>query len=546
MPEPRTFTPRTGGLNPEPSARRILVADPIAEAGIRRLRDGAQVDVATGKSAEELISLIPAYDALVVRSETRVTEAILRAGERLKVVARAGVGVDNIDVSAATLSGVVVVNSPQGNTTAAAEHTVALLMAMARNIPNAVASMRAGEWKRSKFVGVEVYNKVLGVIGLGNVGREVATRARGLEMRVIGCDPFVTPEAAEKIGVGLVSLEELLRQSDFITVHTKLTAQNRGMIGDAQFDMMKSGVRILNTARGGIIDEEALLRALEAGKVAGAALDVFEQEPLPPGSPLVAHPNVIATPHLGASTEEAQVNVALDVADQILAILDGLPPRSAVNMPAISAEVYARIAPHLELGMKIGRLQAQLADGPIRGLSVSYGGDLLSLDVQPVTRGVLMGLLQPILAQSVNFVNAPSIAEQRGIRVTESKIAGEADYPNYICVEAEETDGTRRTIGGTALSRRDLRIREIDRFQIDLKPEGHMLLARHHDRPGIIGTVGMMLGQAGINIAGMYVGREAAGQRAIMVLTVDDPAPEELLEQIREAIGAEFVRLIAL
>jgi D-3-phosphoglycerate dehydrogenase len=317
------------------------------------------------------------------------------------------------------------------------------------------------------------------------------------------------------------------------------------MIDDTAFAQMKDGVRILNCARGGIIDEGALLRALESGKVAGAALDVFEQEPVPSDSPLVVHPRVIGTPHLGASTEEAQVNVALDVADQILAVLDGRPPRSAVNMPAVSADVFARIEPHLELGIKIGRLHAQLADGPVRAVSVIYSGDLLDLDVQPVTRGVLMGLMQPVLAQSVNFVNAPYIAEQRGIRVTESKTAGEDEYGNYICVEVEEGSG-RRTIGGTVLGRRDMRIREIDQFAIDLRPEGHLLFARHHDRPGIIGTVGTMLGQARINIAGMYVGREAVGQRAIMVLTVDEAVSEELLEQIKDAIQAEFVRLVEL
>jgi D-3-phosphoglycerate dehydrogenase len=523
----------------------VLVSDPVAQAGIERLRRGATVDVATGLSPEELIARIPDYDALVVRSETRVTAAVLAAGKRLKAVARAGVGVDNIDVSAATEHGVIVVNSPQGNTIAAAEHTIGLLMAMARNIPNAAASMRAGEWKRSQFIGIEVYNKVLGVLGLGSVGREVATRAQGLGMRVVGSDPFVTPEAAEKIGVTLAPLDALLRQADFITVHTKLTPQNRGMISDPEFALMKDGVRVLNTARGGIIDESALLRALESGKVAGAALDVFEQEPAPPGSPLVAHPNVVSTPHLGASTEEAQVNVALDVADQILAVLEGRPPRSAVNMPALSAEVFARIEPHLELGVKIGRLHAQLAASAIRSVSVTYSGDLLNLDIQPVTRGVLMGLLQPVLAQSVNFVNAPFIAEQRGIRVTETKTAGEDDYPNYIRVTAESGDG-RRTIGGTVLGRRDMRIREIDQFPIDLKPEGHMLLARHVDRPGIIGTVGTLLGEAGINIAGMYVGREALGKRAIMVLTVDEAVPEALLEQIAAAIHAEFIRPVEL
>jgi D-3-phosphoglycerate dehydrogenase / 2-oxoglutarate reductase len=524
---------------------RVLVADPIAQRGVERLRQGAEVDVITGQSAEQLIERIPQYDALVVRSETRVTREVLEAGRRLKIVARAGVGVDNIDVPAATHHGVIVVNSPEGNTIAAAEHTVALLLSMSRKIPDATASLRCGEWKRSKFIGVEVYNKTLGIIGFGKIGREVARRARGLGMRILASDVFVTPELAHREGAELVDLPELYRRADYITVHTPLTRDTRGLLGAEAFVQMRDGVRIINCARGGIVDEQALLTALDTGKVTEAALDVFEKEPLPCDSPLVNHPKILATPHLGASTEEAQVNVAVDVADQILAVLDGLPPRSAVNMPAVSADVFARIEPHLELGVKIGRLHAQLADSAILAVSVTYSGELLNLDIQPVTRGVLMGLLQPLLAQSVNFVNAPFIAEQRGIRVTESKTAGQEEYSNYICVEIEEANG-RRTIGGTVLGRRELRIREIDQFQMDLRPEGHLLFAMHHDRPGIIGGVGTILGDAGINIAGMYVGREAAGKRAIMVLTVDESVPEELLTAIQTHIDADFVRLIDL
>ncbi len=530
--------------NGTPEKLRVLVADPVAPAGVEFLRRGAETDVATGLAPEELVARIADYDALVVRSETRVTEAVLEAGKRLKIVARAGVGVDNIDVPAATRCGVIVVNSPEGNTIAAAEHTVAMLLSLSRKIPQAAASLRRGEWKRSKFVGVEVYNKTLGVVGFGKIGREVARRARGMGMQVVASDAFVTPELARREGVELVELPELFRRADFITVHTPLTRETRGLIGDDALAVMKNGVRLVNCARGGIIDEAALLRALESGKVAGAALDVFEKEPPAPDHPLVAHERVIATPHLGASTEEAQVNVALDVADQILAVLQGRPPRSAVNMPALSADLFVRIEPHLELGVKIGRLQAQLATSPIEAVSVIYSGDLLNLDVQPVTRGVLMGLLQPVLAQSVNFVNAPYIAEQRGIRVTESKTAGEEDYPNYIRVEVETAQGRKTVVGGTVLGRRDIRIREIDQFQIDLKPEGYLLLARHHDRPGIIGRVGTLMGEAGINIGGMYVGREAVGKRAIMVLTVDSPVPEKLREEIAREIEADYIGLI--
>jgi D-3-phosphoglycerate dehydrogenase len=364
-------------------------------------------------------------------------------------------------------------------------------------------------------------------------------------MRVLASDAFVSPEVARKEGVELVDLPTLYRESDYITVHTPLTRDTKGLLNDAAFEQMSDGVRIVNCARGGIIDEQALLRALESGKVEGAAVDVFEKEPVPTDHPLVHHPKVVATPHLGASTEEAQVNVALDVVEQILQVLDGLPPRSAVNMPALSADVFARVEPFLELGSKIGRLHAQLADSPIHSVNVHYSGDLLNLDVQPVTRGVLMGLLQPVLSTSVNFVNAPHIAEQRGIRVTESKTAGEEDYTNYISVEVEEENG-RRIIGGTVIGRRDYRIREIDQFHIDLKPEGFMLFVRHTDRPGIIGQVGTLLGQANINIAGMYVGREAAGKRAVMVLTLDEPIAEPLFNTIAPAIDADVVRLIEL
>jgi D-3-phosphoglycerate dehydrogenase len=527
------------------TARRILVADPVAQAGIDRLRDAGEVDVITGQTEEQLIACIGNYDAMVVRSETKVTASIFAAASKLKVVARAGVGVDNIDVTAATRSGVVVINSPEGNTIAAAEHSVAMLMALSRKIAAASASLERGEWKRSKFVGVEVYNKTLGVIGFGKIGREVAKRARGLGMRVLAHDAFVSPEVARREGVEWVELPELYRDSDYITVHTPLTRDTRGLVNDDAFAQMKTGMRIVNCARGGIIEEAALLRALDSGKVSGAAVDVFEKEPPPTDHPFILHPNVLATPHLGASTEEAQVNVAVDVADQIVAILDGQPPRSAVNMPAISADVFARIEPALELGVRIGKLHAQLADSPIHSVSVTYSGELLNQEVQPVTRGVLMGLLQPAMAESVNFVNAPYVAEQRGIRVTESKTAGEEEYSNYICVEVEEEHG-RRTIGGTVLGRRDYRIREIDQFHIDLKPEGYLLIARHTDRPGIIGSVGTMLGQAKINIGGMYVGREERGKRAVMVLTVDEPVPEPLLEQILKEIEADFVRFVDL
>ncbi len=524
---------------------RVLVADPISAAGVETLRTVAEVDVKTGQKPEELIACIGDYDAVVVRSETKITREGFAAARKLRIVARAGVGVDNIDVPAATEHGVIVVNSPEGNTMAAAEHTIAMLMALSRKIPDAVASVRAGEWKRSKFVGVEVYKKTLGIIGFGKIGREVARRAKGLGMRILASDAFVSPEVVAREGAELVELADLYRQADYITVHAPLTKDTRGLIGDASLAQMKDGVRIINVARGGIVDEEALLRGLESGKVAGAALDVFEKEPLPADAVLPKHPLVIATPHLGASTEEAQVNVALDVCEQIVLVLEGKPPRSAVNMPAFSADVLARLEPFIELGTRMGRLIAQLTMEPIRGVTVAYSGELLGMDVQPVTRAVLVGVLQEGL-EGVNLVNAPYLAEQQGLRVTESKCVGnEEDYQSFLRIEVETPAG-KRTVGGTVLGRRSLRIREIDEFRIDLKPEGFLLMALHHDRPGVIGSVGTLLGEGNINIGGMYVGREAVGKRAVMVLTVDQPIPQELQDEIKSQIDADYVRVVEL
>jgi len=524
---------------------KVLVTDPIAEEGLACLRAAAEVVVERKPSPERLRELIAEADALVVRSETRVTEEVIAAGHRLKVIGRAGVGVDNIDVPAATKAGVVVVNSAEGNTIAAAEHTVAMLLSLARKIPAADASLRRHEWRRSDFVGVEVTNRTVGIIGLGKIGREVARRCRGLGMRVLAADAFVTPEQAERVGVELVSLEELLARSDYISVHTPLTRETRGLIGEGQFERMRPGVRIINCARGGIIDEEALARALQSGRVAGAALDVFAEEPPPADHPLLSDPRVVVTPHLGASTQEAQVNVAVDVAEQVLAVLAGRPPRSAVNMPAVSPEEYARLEPYLRLGDKIGRLHAQLAEGPVRAVEVAYSGDLVDREVQPITRSVLTGLLQPSMPETINMVSAPTIAESRGIRVTESKCGGDADgaLDRFdVTVEAD----SRQTVTGTVLGPSEIRIEAIDGFRVDLVPEGYLLLCHHIDRPGIIGSVGTLLGDAGINIAQMHVGREGIRKRALMVLSLDDPVPEPLLAEIRRAIEAESVTLVEL
>jgi len=522
---------------------RVLVSDPIAEEGIEVLRREFEVDVRTGISKEELVRIIPEYDALVVRSETKVTPEVIEAGSALKVIGRAGVGVDNIAVDAATRRGIIVVNSPEGNTIAAAEHTMALLLAMSRNIPQAVASLRAGEWKRSKFVGVEVYGKVLGIIGLGKIGREVARRARGFAMEVIANDPFITAEQAERLGVSLVELDELLRRSDYVSIHVPITKDTRRLLSAERLAVMKPGARIVNCARGGIIDEEALLDAVREGRIAGAALDVFEKEPPDPDDPILKCEQIVVTPHLGASTREAQIGVAVDVAEQIVDVLNGRPARSAVNMPYVSREVLAVIEPFLPLAERMGRFLAQLVDGRVGMVDAVYRGDLADTEVSPLTRAALKGLLEPVLSEAVTYVNAPLIAEGRGIRVTESKTPISEEYTNLIEMTVQ-SDVASHTVSGTIFGKRDMRIVEVDGYRVDVEPAGYALISQHTDRPGIIGRVGTALGQAGINIAGMHVGRKERGQQAVMILNVDDYVPPDLVRHIATLEGVHNARLV--
>lgn len=530
---------------------RVLVCDPIAEAGIARLREVADVEVKTGLSPDELKAIIGEYDALAVRSETKVTADVLAAATRLQIIGRAGVGVDNIDVQAATRQGIVVVNSPEGNTIAAAELTVAMLLALSRQIPQADASLRAGRWERKKFLGTEVYGKTLGIIGLGKIGGEVAHRARAFGMTLIAYDPFATEERAADYGAALVTLDELYRRSDFITLHVPLNDQTRGLIGAEQIAKMKDGVRIINCARGGLVDEQALAEAIRAGKVAGAAFDVFRQEPPPPDHPLLLLSENVVTPHLGASTEEAQVNVALDIAEQIADVLAGKPPRAAVNMPALSPEALALARPYLLLAEKIGSLHTQLArdlDGrgrPIEAVEVLYQGDFGEVPTGPVTRAALAGLLTPMLSDPVNLVNAPMLAAARGIKVTESHSATPAEYSAMLTVRTQTPAG-QRTICGAVFGPNDVRIVHIDGYRVDITPSGTMVLTQHTDRPGIIGAVGTLLGNNQVNIAGMNVGREKVGGRALMVLMVDDPISEALMAQIRALPGMEAAQVVHL
>ncbi len=530
---------------------RILVTETLAPEGIRKLESAAAVDVLTGLSQDELALRISDYDALVVRSATQVTTDVLSNARKLRVIGRAGVGVDNIDVDAATQRGILVVNSPSGNTTAAAELTVALMLSLARRIPQADAALRSGRWERKLFVGTEVYGKTLGVIGLGRIGLEVSRRARALGMRVIAYDPFANAALAERNGVELRDFDEVLAESDFLTLHAPLTEQTRHMIGKAQLERMRDGVRIINCARGGLVDEEALAAAIRSGKVAGAAVDVFSREPVGPDHPLVQLAENVVTPHLGASTEEAQVAVAVDVAEQVVDVLQGRPPRSPVNMPHLTAEAYHSVRPYLDLGQRMGSLLAQLTLSdlgrgfPSDAVEVRYAGDFGDRPTHAITRAVLAGLLSPILSAPANLVNAPMLAAARGISVTETQTASREEYSSLVTVTLR-SHGRQHSASGTAYGPSHLRIVEVDGYEVTFSPAGTLLLTQHVDRPGMIGAIGTLLGKNGVNIAGMDLGRKHEGGLALMVLSVDDPIPPELVEEIRRLPNMETARVVSL
>ncbi|MEN6521233.1 MAG: phosphoglycerate dehydrogenase [Armatimonadota bacterium] len=522
---------------------RILVADKISAEGINILKRTAQVDIRTALTKDELLASIGEYDALVVRSATQVTSDVIAAAKKLRIIGRAGVGVDSIDVPAATKQGIVVVNSPEGNMIAAAELTMAHLLALSRNIPAADQSVKRGEWERNRYIGVEVYNKILGVLGLGKIGREVAKRALAFGMRVIGYDPFLPAEAVKKLGVQLVDMEQLLRESDYITLHLPKNKETEGLIGSAEIRAMKDGVRIINVARGGIIDEAALTGALKDGKVAGAALDVYSSEPVSPDNPLLDMANTITTPHLGASTKEAQNRVAVDVAEQIIDYLRGKPVRAAVNMPVISPEVYDSIKPYLALAERMGSILTNTADGRIDSVNISYRGEVANEETGPITRAVLVGLLKPILSETVNFVNALVTAESRGIHVAESRSPSKGEYTSLILIDAITGKGNKQ-VGGTVFGKDYIHIVSLDGYRVDVVPEGTMLFAPHIDRPGVIGSVGSTLGSHGINIAGMSVGRMKRGSCAVMVMGVDSPIPDNVMHEIECIDGIENVKQV--
>ncbi|GAW93637.1 phosphoglycerate dehydrogenase [Calderihabitans maritimus] len=525
---------------------RILVSDSISEKGIEILRKegGYQVDVKTKLSEDELVDIIGDYHALVVRSQTKVTRRIIESARQLKIIGRAGVGIDNIDVDAATERGIVVVNAPEGNTVAATEHTIAMMLALARNIPQANQLLKNGKWERKKFLGVELRGKTLGIIGLGKIGSGVAKRAKAMEMKVLAYDPFISEDRAQRLGVELVDFDRIIKESDFITVHLPLTKETYHMISWQQFEAMKPGVRICNVARGGIVDEEALYEALKSGKVAGAAIDVFEQEPLTE-SPLFELDNVIVTPHLGASTEEAQVNVAVEVAYDIIAGLRGEPVKNAVNIPSIKPELLKVIQPYVDLVEKLGKFISQVSEGHIKQVEIKYNGEMAQYDVTSLTNTFLKGLLRPVLKDAVNYVNAPLIAKNRGIKVYESKSVELEDYANLITVKVT-TDKCEKSVAGTLFGKNEPRIVRIDGYTVDAVPEGHMLVIPHIDKPRIIGPVGNLIGALDVNIAGMQVGRKVIGGKAVMFLNIDAPVPEETLKEIAKIDGILDVKYVHL
>ncbi|MPZ50006.1 MAG: phosphoglycerate dehydrogenase [Dehalococcoidia bacterium] len=524
---------------------RVLVSDRLAEDGIDILRQGADVDVRFGLTPAELLEIIPEYDALAVRSETKVTAEVLAAGRNLMVVGRAGVGVDNIDVQEATRRGIVVVYAPEGNTVSAAEHTMALMLALSRHVAAGHASLSQGKWERSKFVGVEFRGKTLGLFGLGRVGSEVARRARGFDMEILGFDPFVTPERAQAMGIRLASKDDILAGSDFISLHVPLTAENRNLLGAPEFQKMKPDVRIINVARGGLIDEAALIQALDAGRVAGAAFDVFDPEPPAPDLPILAHPKVIVTPHLGASTAEAQERVSVDVAEQILAVLRGDPAMYAINLPAIGAETFKVVAPYLQAATKAASLATQLSAGQLEGVEIEFLGEIAGFDTTPLKASVIKGLLATVSEENVTLVNAAVIAEQRGLKITERRGPYEGIYKDLLRVHLTTSSG--KTVVSATVSQDGPHIVEINDFFVDVAPgEGHLLICENTDRPGMIGRIGTFLGEKDINISFMRVGRESIRGRALMVIGLDDEIdPQTLAEitRIPDIFSARTVRI---
>jgi D-3-phosphoglycerate dehydrogenase len=527
---------------------KILVSDQLEQSCIDILNnEGFEVDNKPGIPAEELKKIIGYYDGLVVRSATKVTADVISCTTKMQIIGRAGTGVDNIDVPAATRKGILVMNTPGGNTISAAEHTVSMLLALARNIPQAHGSLAQGKWDRKKYTGVEVYEKTLGVVGLGKIGREVASRCQAFGMKVIGYDPVLSSEVAAKLSIELVSLEEIYRRSDFITVHTPLSKETKGLLNDDTFKKCKRGVRVVNCARGGIVDEAALLRALQSGHVGGAALDVFEEEPPDPDriGALLKHERVVATPHLGASTEEAQEKVAIQIAHQIADALKGRGYTGLVNGAALQLTMNEELRPYATLAEKLGSLAAQLAIGKFKSVSVIVGGELLSSSLELIKAGVLKGVLSHVLPEPVNFVNAPMHAVDMGLSVSEQRESIAGTYANLLRVKLRAESGECE-IAGTVYGASMIRLVQIDAFRFELNPEGHLLIYNNIDKPGMLARVGSILAQHNVNIAGVSLGRTAIGAKALTIMNIDSDIPALGMKQLLEQEGVSNLKVVRL
>ncbi len=512
--------------------KRVLITDPLDDEGLRILdaAEGLEVEVKSGLAPDALKAIIGDYNGLVVRSATKVTADLLEAASGLEVIGRAGIGVDNVDVDAASRHGVIVMNTPEGSAVTTAEHAIAMLLSLARRIPQATASMKAGKWDKKRFMGTEMAGKTLGIIGIGNIGAIVADRARGLKMSVVACDPYMSAEVAQQKGITLVSLEDLFARADFISIHTPLTKDTKHMLDAAAFGKMKRGVLLVNAARGGIIHEGDLLKALDQGQVGGAALDVWEKEP-PGENPLLGRDEVICTPHLGASTGEAQVNVSVAVARQLVEFFGTGTIKNAVNVPSLTREMLARLQPYLVLAERLGRFLAQTFEGGVEEFHVEYCGELAETDaLTPVTSAGLKGLLAPILGEKVNVVNAPFLARERGMHIVESRTSESRDFASLIRMRVSGKSG-QRLVCGTNFGRSNPRIVRIDNFYLEAHAGGHILMMHNQDKPGVVGAVGTLLGNNAINIARMQLGLDTPKREAVALIQVDEPVPDEVLRK---------------
>lgn len=526
---------------------RVLVTDDLSAEAVELLEAHPDVDfdVVKGLSPGGLAARIPGYDGLIIRSSVHASADVIAAGDRLRVIGRAGVGVDNVDLKAAMERGVIVMNTPGANTVATAEHTMALLLALSRNVPQSVASLRSGKWDRGRFKGVELRSKTIGIVGLGRIGRRVARRCRGFGMEVICYDPYMSDDRAQSMKVTRLSLDELLERSDFISLHAALTADTRGLIGREALAKTKPGVRIINTARGELIDEKALIDALQNGIVAGAALDVLDREPPDPDNPLLHMDNVVATPHLAASTNEAQREVGIQIVGQVIDALAGTDYRNAVNMPVVDGRVLRELRPYLDMAERLGSLQTQLAEDAITRVEIAIRGDLIDEHIESISVAILKGLLEPIVTETVNYVNALHVATERGIAVSRMSGIHAVDYPNIISCRVE-WNGGRRTIAATLFGHDEPRIVEVDGYRVDVIPEGTILVAVSHDEPGFIGTVGTMLGKLQINIATWRTGRSAPGGRALSFISVDADVPDEAMQALAATDPIESITKVHL